>query len=357
MIDSALFAGRFLRGINMNFMQRCMAFLQWMDQEKESLDLMISKVKEMELKDAQAIFGPGVHITAIKNEEGRFLVFYCDRVCWYYLFPCFFSVHSSVNGWLFQLGKLPMTDKEFTIQLYDENIKAADIYLLLSDTGEVSYYNDQLITYSKDESITLMQVLLRSYLGDALYMTQIRKIIPSETPLPDSFPLVDILARFTEKGHALQANQLFSTYEPNVKSRNMLRFDIIAGVSSYLDTVNEYFYDVSRTYNDCKDAGARLCFLSIQNEYISFQELFDLRIKIQDHLEKWLQRGKICETGTILGAAIAPEHAYIDLLLCEENEKALLDSLSTFDAKIVLYPLIQSYSQKNESIDFVGAHR
>lgn len=42
MIDSALFAGRFLRGINMNFMQRCMAFLQWMDQEKESLDLMIS---------------------------------------------------------------------------------------------------------------------------------------------------------------------------------------------------------------------------------------------------------------------------------------------------------------------------
>mgnify|MGYP006974133939 CR=1 FL=1 len=33
MIDSALFAGRFLRGINMNFMQRCMAFLQWMDQE------------------------------------------------------------------------------------------------------------------------------------------------------------------------------------------------------------------------------------------------------------------------------------------------------------------------------------
>lgn len=134
-----------------------------------------------------------------------------------------------------------MTDKEFTIQLYDENIKAADIYLLLSDTGEVSYYNDQLITYSKDESITLMQVLLRSYLGDALYMTQIRKIIPSETPLSDSFPLVDILARFTEEGHALQANQLFSTYEPNVKSRNMLRFDIIAGVSSYLDTVNEYF--------------------------------------------------------------------------------------------------------------------
>lgn len=357
MIDGALFAERFLRGINMNFKQQCLAFLQWMDQEKDSLDLMILKEKEIELKGIQAIFGPGVHITAIENEEGRFLVFYCDRICWYYLFPCFFSVHPSVNGWQFQLGALPMTDREFTVQLYDENIKAADIDIILSDLGEISYYNDKLITYSTDESITLVQVLLQAYLGDSLYRTQIRKITPSEIPLSGSFPLVDILARFSEKGNVLQANQLFSAYEPKIKSRDMLRFDIIAGVSSYLDTVNEYFYDVSRTYYDCKNAGARLCFLSIQNEHISFQELFDLRIKIQDHLEEWLKRGKVCETGTILGAAIAPKQAYIDLLLCEENDKELLDSLSSFDAKIVLYPLIQSYSEKTESFDFVGAHR
>ena len=116
-------------------------------------------------------------------------------------------------------------------------------------------------------------------------------------------------------------NQYFAyTLEP--KESNTLRYDIIAGTTSYYETINDYYNENTDDIIEISKCGARAIFLyytyDCKNDDENRKEILNERYEIQDRLEKEVLKKD--DIGIVLGGAMGVYNIYIDLIIYDEKE-------------------------------------
>ena len=119
----------------------------------------------------------------------------------------------------------------------------------------------------------------------------------------------------------------YLAYTSEPRQSNTLRYDIIAGTTSYYETVNDYYNENTDDIIEISKCGARAIFLYYTYDYKndddeSKKAILNERYEIQERLDKEVLASgdKEADIGIVLGGAMGVYNIYIDLIVYDEKE-------------------------------------
>ncbi|WP_300369458.1 hypothetical protein [Brachyspira sp.] len=353
----------------LNFIDRIELFWQWFEKN----ELEIENIIKYEFKNINAFLSNGLKIINDNlvfnigkdhnftfNIDGRNYLFYLlPRII--YSMPerlkekwSFFSCLPSSNG------------VNFTVEIHDKKIEIQDVFIKIefdeeNDKFDLIFYNKQLNELNNsdmEETYNIFFLIMENSIGEALSRIYIRYVDISDKKLTNMIPLTE-LEEYMKKTLSLYRkeiitdpiNQYFSyTFEP--KDSNILRYDIIAGSTSYYETINDYYNENIYDMMEISKFGAKALFLYYpyddenDNEDIR-RKILKERYEIQDRLKKEVLGNK--EIGIVLGEAMGIYNIYIDLIIYDENEfiKRAKILLAEYDRNFYISKLIKYSEIKN----------
>ena len=324
----------------LNFIQRIELFWQWFEKNELEIESMI----KYESKEINNFLSNGVKIIydnlAFNIGKNYDFTFNIDgRNYLFYLIPrIIYSMPERLKEkWNF-MPYLPSSNGlNFSIEIHNKKIEIQDVFIKIefdeeNDKFDLIFYNRQLNELNNadiEEAYNILFLMMENSIGEALSRIYIRYVDISDKKLTNMIPLTELeeyikktLLFYRKEIITDPINQYFSyTFEP--KDSNILRYDIIAGTTSYYETINDYYNENIDDIIEISKCGAKALFLYYayddenDNEEIR-REILNERYEIQDRLEKEVLKNK--EIGIVLGGAMGIYNIYIDLIIYDEDE-------------------------------------
>ena len=325
---------------NLNFIKRIDLFWKWFEEN----EFLISSMVENQSEDIINFISNGINIISnnisFNVSRNYKITFSIDGKNYlFYLIPRILSSMPErlKEKWTF-LPYLPSSDGiNFSIQLNNKKIEMQDVLIKIefdeeNDKFDLIFYNKQLNELNNsdiEEAYNIFFLMMENSIGEALSRIYIRYVDISDKKLKNMIPLTELeeyikrtLLFYRKDIITNPTNQYFSyTFEP--KDSNILRYDIIAGTTSYYETINDYYNENIDDIIEISKCGAKALFLYYayddenDDEEIR-REILNERYEIQDRLEKEvLKNGEI---GIVLGGAMGIYNIYIDLIIYDEDE-------------------------------------
>lgn len=326
---------------NLNFIKRIDLFWKWFEEN----EFLISSMVENQSEDIINFISNGINIISnnisfnvSRNYEITFSI--DGKNYLFYLIPRILSSMPDrlKEKWTF-LPYLPSSDGiNFSVQLNNKKIEMQDVLIKIefdeeNDKFDLIFYNKDLNDVDTEEAYNIFFVMMENSIGEGLSRIYIRYVDISNKKLINMIPLIELeeyikktLTFFRKDIITDPINQYFSyTFEP--KNINILRYDIIAGISSYYETINDYYNENVNDIVEISKCGARAIFLYYtydaegDNDEIK-KEILNERYEIQERLEREVLGSKYSgnEIGIVLGGAMGIYNIYIDLIVYDENE-------------------------------------
>lgn len=173
---------------------------------------------------------------------------------------------------------------------------------------------------------------MENSIGEGLSRVYIRYADISNRKLNNMLPLTE-LEKYMKKTLSFHRKKIITdpinqylAYTSEPRQSDTLRYDIIAGTTSYYETVNDYYNENTDDIIEISKCGAKAIFLYYTYDYKNDDEsrktILNERYEIQERLEKEVLASgeKEYDIGIVLGGAMGVYNIYIDLIVYDEDE-------------------------------------
>lgn len=320
----------------LSFVERVRLFWEWFEENETEIDDII-KYRNKDiipfLSNAVKIISDNLEFNISRNNNFTFNI--DGKNYLFYLTPRIISAMPDKlkDKWTF-LPYIPSSNGvNFSIDIHNKKIDVQDIFVKIefddeNDKFDLTFYNKDLNDLDKKEAYNIFFLIMENSIGEGLSRVYIRYADISHKKLNNMIPLVELekyikktLTFYRKEIITNPINQYFAyTLEP--KESNTLRYDIIAGTTSYYETINDYYNENTDDIIEISKCGARAIFLyytyDCKNDDENRKEILNERYEIQDRLEKEVLKKD--DIGIVLGGAMGVYNIYIDLIIYDEKE-------------------------------------
>lgn len=335
-----------LRGIP--FAERVAAFRDWFLANEATLSDMVLRRGECDrdsivafLNQGTCRIAPGINFTIGGDHELTFSVEGDDHL--FFLYPRIVSAMSGLppeprQKWRFFPWMQGLGDADYKIDIFGVSVNAGEVLIAIdaeenSNTVSLRFFSETFSVLEKELAERAFSLLLSNCIGEGLAYRYIGAMDQTASPEDGMIPLTQLDSKlrtlFPGENGAVGADpteRIFS-YSREAEEDAGLRSDIFMGSSRFMPLVNEYYEGATRAWRAFAAFGAKPVYLYyfIQLDDENGRTLVDERYEIQDALESELLNP---EVGILLGGAMGNQHAYIEMLLFDEN--AFLEKASAF---------------------------
>lgn len=210
-----------------------------------------------------------------------------------------------------------------------EEVKLTFNYDPKSNKFDLYYYSEDFLPMEVDEANMLFSKMLKVLLSENILRLYINTVAVSHAPTDDMFSALQLSEKLSNtlklygKEMIENPSNIRVAYTFTNADTDKLRYDIISGSTSLLDSVAEYHSDVRNTYMNMENSGAKLVYLFyVWPMEMDRNRLFDLRYDFEDYLIEEIlgEKGSSREIGISLGSAGGSMYEYIDLLIYDMPE-------------------------------------
>lgn len=355
-----------------NFLKRIELFWRWFEENEEYISNMLQNNHDDLINFVSSgvkIISDNISFNITKNYKFIFTV--DGKNYLFYLIPKIISSmpYKLREKWTF-LPYLPSSEGiNFSIDVQNKKIYMQEVFIKIefdteNDKFDLIFYNSELNNLDREEAYNIFFIMMENSIGEGLSRIYIRYVDISNTKLYNMITLTEleeymkkILQFYRKELITDPIKQYFSyTFEP--KNVNMPRYDIIAGITSYYETINDYYSENVHDIVEISKCGARALFLSYtyddenDNDEIR-REILNERYEIQNRLEKEVLGHSGNEIGIVVGRAIGIYNIYIDLIVYDEDEfiKRAKILLAEYDRNFYISKL-RKYSEIKNIFDY-----
>lgn len=290
----------------MNLQSRIDAFSSWVCVHKEAL-----RKDPLLLQEGIKLLDGSLHGECELLEGKLHIILSADDPLWYYVLA---QIQVADKDIIFHAGRDPLKDADYSVTLFDRELRASQVMIHMGAQQDLHVYHEALCACSEEEATVCVKVMLEASLGDALAATQIALIIIEKQPLSEGIALNALYDALCAEMDDPSPAAIFTPYQPSLRARRPLpRFDILAGTTCLPSLVNEYYLDVSRTFRDLQHIGACPCYVCVDADVDTLEQLLDVRTEAAARLQEAFAAHTL--HGLLIGSALGSAHAYIDLLL------------------------------------------
>ncbi len=208
-----------------------------------------------------------------------------------------------------------------------KNIKISFNYE--SDKFNLCFYSEDFQSIEDSEANITFAKMLKELFSENLLRLYISTVSLLRSPTDDMFPIdqmgekISDILKSSGKEMIENPSDIRVAYAFGNADTDKLRYDILSGLTSLLNSVAEYHSDVKDTYADMESCGAKLVYLFYTWPMeMDEDKLFDLRYDFEDYLIKEVlgEKGSGREIGMSLGSAGGSMYEYADLLIYNMTE-------------------------------------
>lgn len=325
----------------LSFAQRVKLFWKWFeDNEKEIDDIIKYKNKDIihflshgvKIISDNLAFNIGRNYNFTFNIDGKNYLFY--------LTPRIISdmPEKLKEKWTFMPYIPSSNGVNFTIEIHNKRIEAQDVFVKIefddeNDKFDLVFYNKDLNDLDKEEAYNIFFLIMENSIGEGLSRVYIRYTDISNRKLNNMISLIE-LEKYIKKTLTFHRKKIITdpinqylAYTSEPRQSDTLRYDIIAGTTSYYETVNDYYNENTDDIIEISKCGARAIFLYYTYDYKNYDDelkkaILNERYEIQERLEKEVLTSgdKEADIGIVLGGAMGVYNIYIDLIVYDEKE-------------------------------------
>lgn len=353
--------------IEMPFKKRVEDFWQWFTANEPQLSLMVEKRNEYDSNSLVKFISQG---TELLFEDVRFnmggdyeFTFSVEGDSHlFYLYPYLISrmpaqFKDKWHFFPFNQG----TDATFSLGMYGIQVDMAKVniavdYLEDQNSFTVSFYEKDLCSLPEAQSYNAFYIMMEIMLGEGLSYEYIGEVKRADNYTEGMITLPQLRQYITDtlKAHDKEVfdnpQQTYSSYKFEPEDNEELRYDVMAGTTSFMGLINEYYNGTTALFDSFNQFGAQAAFLAFpfdDSEEGARKEVLDFRYELEDRLENELLKPE--GIGLLLGGAIGLGSCYIDLLLFDVP--AFKDKIVNF---LQIYPQYKFYlSEFRQNCDLI----
>lgn len=253
-----------------------------------------------------------------------------NRVKWilYYFWMKMAPAELSIR-WNFYAAKPPVADPlPVSFNMYDIEVSDTD-FEIYAEVNRSSSVIDLFVHAPKFDSCTdqqkytILYVLLEHYLGEVNLMEYVGEITfigkgeEEEGVQVDAMQLLSFLKNHIDKNKWLTIDKptdCFSTYsmDPVEEDTLDLREDVIAGNSSCIPVINEYYNDDPTAFRYAMENGALIGFFYYDNTRFTPQTSVAFREEMTEKLQDQIKDRYIAD---VIGGATGLDYSYLDVIV------------------------------------------
>ncbi len=318
------------------FKERVDEFWNWFTENEEKLSDYVSRREEYDAEEIIGFVSEGVGFISEDihfNIGGDFeLTFAVEgRTYLFYLLPYLTSrLPEQFRGkWKIFPYMQGTNGQSFGFKMYDKNLQLEDVKVsaVLNESGtsfDIRFYSDVLNGLEENEAYNVFYIMMEITIGEGLskiYVNDAERVSGFEDGM---FPLTELERKMKDAVSAAgkelmtRPDESYTGYGFEPEEKEELRFDVIAGASSFIDLIDEYYAGSEETLEQLRACGARAGFIAFPyGENEDRGEMLNLRYEMEDRLQNEVfgKRGSGEETAIVLGGATGTGSVYIDLLL------------------------------------------
>ncbi|MGL5317147.1 MAG: hypothetical protein ACRC9Q_00380 [Bacteroidales bacterium] len=239
--------------------------------------------------------------------------------------------------WNFYAAKPPVAEPlPVTFTMYDIEVSDTDFEIFAEENRigaviDLFVYAPKFDTCTEQQKYTIFYVLLEHYLGEVNLMEYIGDITfvakDQETgERVDAVSMLSFLNKHIRKNEWVlidKPTDCFSTYsmDPVEEDTLDLREDVIAGNSSCVPIINEYYNDDSTTFRFAMENGVMIGFFYYDNTRFTPQTSVAFR---EEMTEKLLGQIKGRNIADVIGGATGLDYSYLDVIVYDFEEFRLI---------------------------------
>lgn len=322
-----------------NFNDRIELFWKWFEENESEISKMLENRYENIINflyEGVNIISNNITFNIGRNHEFTFSI--DGKNYLFYLTPRIISAMPETlkEKWTF-MPYLPSSNGiNFTVDVNNKNIEMNDILIKIefdeeNDKFDLIVYNKEFNAMDREEAYNIFFLMMENSIGEGLARIYIRYVDISDKQIKNMIPLTELeeyikktLFSYRKKIITEPINKYFAyTFEP--KNIDILRYDIIAGTTSYYETINDYYNENVNDVVEISKCGARLIFLYYAYDYEEnneeikraiLNERYEIEERIKKDVLKTQQKGK--EIGIMVGSSMGIRYIYIDLIIYNE---------------------------------------
>lgn len=252
-----------------------------------------------------------------------------NRVKWilYYYWMKMAPAELAVR-WSFYAAKPPVAEPlPVSFNMYDIEVTDTDfaIYAEVNRSSSVIdlfVYAPKFDSCNEQQKYTILYVLLEHYLGEVNLMEYIGDITfvtekEEQGVLVDAISLLSFLNEHIDKNKWLSIDKptdCYSTYtmDPVEEDTLDLREDVIAGNSSCIPVINEYYNDDPTAFRFAMENGVLIGFFYYDNTRFTPQTSVAFR---EEMTEKLIESTKGMHIVDVIGGATGLDYSYLDVIV------------------------------------------
>lgn len=227
----------------------------------------------------------------------------------------------------------------FGLEMADISVSADEIFVSAgydedSNKYNIEFYCDKFKDMEENQYYHFFFTMFDITVGDTITHYYIGNVSSIDEKSKNMMPL-NTLQKYIEDDFAKHGKKLsddsYTSYGFNPDDSGKLRYDIITGITTYKELINDYYNGKTDEFDKLFACGAKAMFLVFPTmtkptlkEVLNFR--YDLEEKIQENVFGEAKSGK--ETGLVLGGALGASCAYVDMLVYDE--KSFYTKLKTF---------------------------
>ncbi len=256
-------------------------------------------------------------------------------------------------GWIFHSSRQASSHTS-TIRIGEDSFEANALWMVPKPNEkrrlDLTLWHPNFVKLEEQAMFQLTFLWLDEVLGEHGTASWIGALEFSNQSFKEAVPITELPQLLektkTEFGWKKEApGKAFILYEQPPQSGQLLRDDVITGVTRFPDLIGEYLNTKGKMKDPVADLGADCVFVTFPANILPKGQEAAVRGEIEDLLTETLEREKL---GTVLGGALGTLLAYIDLIFFDGSR-----SLKTAASTIASHPL----RPKAEFYRFAGAKR
>lgn len=347
--------------VSHSFIERCDGFKSWFIKNEDKLLDMVKNGKKYESDKIIEFISKGLKPLCDNNEilfniggDNEFTFMPNGEAYLLYIMPRLTDAMTGLkNKWNFFPYPEGTKGKSFGIRMHEKEVEADKILLSVdydveNDVYDISFYNETLNSLDENKAYSMFFTIFDIVLGDCLPRIYIGDINKADSLPAKAMPLTQV-QKYIEDDVKKRKKELFKRMTDRVTAYGLtpddsgeFRKDIISGIGSYMDLINDYYNgDDKNNYDKLVACGVKPVFIVFPyGEDDDIKAVLAFRHELEDKIEKEIfgEKGTGKELGLVLGGALGTACCYVDLLLFDEKAvfPKLQKLLSAYDYNFYL---------------------
>ena len=265
--------------VELPFRKRIENFWQWFTTHEPELARMVEKRNEYDadrivelVSEGTNILSDDVHFNLGGNYEFTFSVE--GHTDLFYLYPYLISriPEQFKDKWNFSRFNQG-TDSSFSFRMYEVQVDMADVRIAVAYQEEqnnftISFYEENLCSLPEAQSYNAYYIMMEIMLGEGLSYQYIADVKRADSLTKEMITLPE-LRKFIEetlKAHNKEVfdnpQQVYTGYRFEPQENEELRYDVIAGSTSFEPLVAQYYQNSTELLDHINQFGAQAAFLA-----------------------------------------------------------------------------------------------